>query len=250
MADKDECCKTGVLDSGEPTGTTTKIAGVDVYVAEPATFDGRAVLFLHDIFGMPFLNNRLLSDDFAKLANVRVYLPDLFHGDAPSPKMFEDPEQRAKFDMNAFRAKHSDEEVWKDIHALLDEIKNNQGVKKVAAIGYCFGGRYTLKLGATDLVDAVAAAHASRVDIPTDIENIKKPSLFLLSETDGLFTAEVIEKTKSILEAKKPQVSIFHYYPGTSHGFAVRGRTSEDKVVAAAAADARSQAVKFFNDYL
>lgn len=86
------------------------------------------------------------------------------------------------------RAKHNDEVVWKDIHAFLDEIKNNQGVKKIAAIGYWYdchilgsilnhsswGGRYTIKLGATDLVDAIATAHASKVDIPTDIENIKK----------------------------------------------------------------------------
>jgi len=245
-----ECCLKGVQDHGTPTGSITKIAGLDVYVAEPANFDGKAVLFLHDIFGLPFLNNKLLSDDYAKLGNVRVYLPDLFHGDAPSPSMLESPEQRAKFDFAAFKAKHPEEIVWQETVKLIEELKAHHGVKKIASIGFCYGGWITFRLGATDLVDAVAGAHPSMVKVPEDIENIKKPSLWLLAETDQHFSAEVIETTKKILEAKKPQVSIFHYYPGVVHGFAVRGRTSEDKVVADAAADARTQAVKFFNDFL
>jgi len=251
MSDANECCKTGVPDEGVPTGDTTKIADLDVYIAETAGgFNGKAVLYLTDIFGWAFLNNRLLADDFAKLANVRVYIPDFFHGDAPEAKMMLNPELRAKFDFPAWKAKHSEQNTWPEITGFVEEVRKHHGVTAIASVGYCWGGWASLRLGATDLVDAVAVGHPSLVQFPADIENIKKPSLFLCAEIDEHFNLEIVEKAKAILAAKNPQFSVFYIYPGTRHGFAVRGRTSDDKVVADAAAAARDEAVNFFKAHL
>lgn len=69
------CCKTGFSWVGEPTGTESKLAGIDTYVT--GSNKDAAVLIVHDVFGWTFRNLRLLADHYAREADAMVYMPDL-----------------------------------------------------------------------------------------------------------------------------------------------------------------------------
>jgi dienelactone hydrolase len=243
----DSCCTQGAIHIGTPTGIETEVHGVKTYKASAPNFNGRAVLFIHDALGWGFNNNRLLADTYAKQANVDVYLPDFYFGD-PVPEWVL-TKGFAEFDIKGWLAKHPKSERFPLIKGVATELREKHGVTKLAAIGFCWGGWGTLMLGATDLVDAVCVAHPSLVELPTDIENLKKPCLFLMAEVDNQMGPEKQEQAKEILK-NRPEEHKFVFYPGTSHGFAVRTKQIEDDIPAKAAQDAKNQAVDWFNKYL
>lgn len=242
--DSFSCCVSGHIHTGEPKGTLTKIAGLDTYMAQPDQFTGRAVLFIHDAFGLLFANNKLLADTYAKQAGVLVVLPDFFEGD-PVP---ESALKTGQFDFMSWVSKHGKDHCYPMIENVAKELREKHGVTKLAAIGFCWGGWGTLKLGATDLADAVAVAHPSMLDMPADVENLKKPALFLCAEVDQQFPEEKRKAAQEILQ-KKGLDATFEFYPGTTHGFAVRFNT-DDQVAAKAAEDAKNKAVAFFKKNL
>ncbi|KAL8361246.1 hypothetical protein RB601_007220 [Gaeumannomyces tritici] len=79
------CCLTGFEWDGTPTGRTEKLGGSDVYVAGANAEAG--VLLVHDLFGWTFGNLSLLADQVAREADVTVYIPDLFGGEALPPDL-------------------------------------------------------------------------------------------------------------------------------------------------------------------
>lgn len=74
-----QCCATGSLHTGTPTGRIEKVHGLDCYVADaPGTPKG-IIVIIPDAFGWTLPNNRILADDYA--ANgFKVYLPELMEG--------------------------------------------------------------------------------------------------------------------------------------------------------------------------
>jgi carboxymethylenebutenolidase len=43
-------------------------------------------------------------------------------------------------------------------------MRKDMGYQKVGAVGYCYGGRVAVLLGATDLVETVVIAHPGSID--------------------------------------------------------------------------------------
>jgi dienelactone hydrolase len=74
MGDK-SCCLKGFAWDGKPTGTETKLAGLNCYTS--GSNPNAAVLVISDLFGWTFTNLRLLCDHYASEANATVYMPDL-----------------------------------------------------------------------------------------------------------------------------------------------------------------------------
>lgn len=72
------CCTSGFSWHGTPQGHESKIFNHDVYVAGDDDQKDVAILFLHDIFGWTFGNNRLLADHFAKEVGGKVFVVDLW----------------------------------------------------------------------------------------------------------------------------------------------------------------------------
>ena len=77
-----QCCATGEIHSGTPTGKVTKVHGLDCYVAEPTegVQPKGVVVILPDVFGWELPNNRILADNYAKKGEWLVYLPDFMAG--------------------------------------------------------------------------------------------------------------------------------------------------------------------------
>eukprot|EP00026_Physarum_polycephalum_P012877 Phypoly_transcript_13222.p1 GENE.Phypoly_transcript_13222~~Phypoly_transcript_13222.p1 ORF type:complete len:251 (+),score=49.99 Phypoly_transcript_13222:304-1056(+) len=248
-SDPHECCKKGTPHSGSSTGSETKIEGLDVYVSEPPTPTDKAVLLISDAFGWKLPNSRLLADYYAKEANVKVFLPDFFEGKPAPAEILTNAEFRAKYDFTEFINANSREKKWPTIQNFAKALKEKHSVSKLGAIGFCWGAMGTILLTGTDLVDGGAVAHPSLLSVPTDIENISKPVLFLCAEKDFTFSDDQRKQTEEILEKKKPLYSKVKVYPGTQHGFAVRGNP-EYLPEAQAAQDAKQEAAAFFKTIL
>lgn len=68
-------CLAGNIWDGTPTGSETKLAGLNVY--KTGDNPNVAVLYVHDALGWSFVNTRLVADYYAKELGATVWLPDL-----------------------------------------------------------------------------------------------------------------------------------------------------------------------------
>lgn len=76
-----QCCATGSLHTGTPTGRIEKLHGFDCYIAEPPSGNPKGVVvIIPDAFGWTLPNNKILADSYAKKGNFLVYLPDFMDG--------------------------------------------------------------------------------------------------------------------------------------------------------------------------
>ena len=112
-----------------------------------------------------------LADSMAR-SGYFVVMPDLFHGD-PIPTSAFDP--GANFDIMGWLSKHPMEGVDTICEAAIKAMKSDLGVKKIGAVGYCFGGKYVIRFLAEGKgLDAGFVAHPSLVK-PEELEAIKGP---------------------------------------------------------------------------
>ncbi|KNC98326.1 uncharacterized protein SPPG_06719 [Spizellomyces punctatus DAOM BR117] len=271
MSELPECCRTGFLHEGTPTGTTEKLHGLDVYVARPVPENEKpkkAVVIYSDVFGWELVNLRLIADSFAK-AGYTAYLPDFFTGTAISvegrddlldyqqPKTFGEQIKRGLAILKVipsgipFMARNGDSKIVPLGNAFLGGLKNDG--YDIGVVGYCWGGRYTILQSHGDLIKCFVAAHPSRVSVPADIHSITKPGLFLCAEYDNVFSAADRKTSEEILEEKvktgNGPAYKFVCYEGMAHGFAVRGNDKDEKVQKARK-DAFEQCVAWYNQHL
>ncbi|KAG2172282.1 hypothetical protein INT43_004823 [Umbelopsis isabellina] len=239
-----ECCRRGEIHSGNSVGKTTSIAGIDAYfTAAPSGSPSGALLYITDAMGWEIPNARLLADTYAAEANIDVYMPNFLAEMSLTPSVL----KAGKVDMQTWakksierRPQHHDE-----IHNVLKELKFKY--PKIAASGYCWGGFYSIRLAThEDVIDCAIASHPSLVEVPKDIEDVKKPILFVCAEEDSQFGDEKREKTKEVLTQKGVGAE-FQYYPGTTHGWTVRGETTGP--VAGAAKKAKDDTVNFIRKH-
>lgn len=81
MAGLGQCCATGSLHTGMPTGRLEKVHGLDCYTAEAPNGKPKGiVVIIPDAFGWALPNNRILADCYAKNGGFTVYLPEFMDG--------------------------------------------------------------------------------------------------------------------------------------------------------------------------
>jgi hypothetical protein len=95
----------------------------------------KAVFIISDVFGL-FNNGLLLADQFAANGYLAV-LPDLFNGD----QLDVGDVEAGKVDFPTWIGKHGIETVEPVVEATIKHLREDLGVKKIAAAGYCFGGK-------------------------------------------------------------------------------------------------------------
>ncbi|KIY60974.1 alpha beta-hydrolase [Cylindrobasidium torrendii FP15055 ss-10] len=240
-----DCIKV-VIHEGTPTGSHTKIHGVDCYVAEPSGDypKDKVLLFLTDAFGIQLSNNLLLVDAFAN-NGYKTVLMDYFQGDMPTTNY-----ATTNFDINAWKDRHGQEATRPIIDKVIQGLKA-EGVSRFAATGYCFGGRYVFDLAFDGVISVAVTAHPSLLEFPTDFEaytsKATAPLLINSAEIDRLFPKEIHERVDAIFEGFKPGYKRT-YFEGCKHGFAVRGDVS-DPTVKAAKEGAFAESIKWLNEY-
>lgn len=121
--------------------------------------------------------------------------------------------------------------------------------KKLAAIGYCWGGWACWRLAAkgNDLVDCISTGHPSLVT-KEDIDGIAVPTQTLAPETDQQLTPELKEHLWKTLQANGIPFD-YQHFPGVVHGCLVRGSPKIENE-RAAMARGKDAAVSWFRQYL
>lgn len=273
-----QCCATGSLHTGTPTGRIETLHGLDCYIADaPQSPPKGIVIIIPDAFGWTLPNNRILADDYAK-NGFTVYLPEFMQGvNIPHDMMISMKAMSAtglwnqiyKLGHAAYLARHfipfllynrpavAGPRVWDFVRA----VKQNEGKDlPIGTAGFCWGGHFVTQLCKNEikandggrLTVCGFVAHPSFLKYPDDIEGVELPYSCAAAELeDPQMSPEQAKQTKEILEAKtakqKPQgiEHEFVMYDGVHHGFAVRA-DEEDKHEAAQGKKAEEQAVRWF----
>jgi dienelactone hydrolase len=99
-------------------------------------------------------------------------MPDIFSGE-PAPTTAFDP--GSNFDFMSWLAKHTVEGVDTIVSKTIKAMREELGVKRIGAVGYCFGGKYVVRfLAEGQGLDAGFIAHPSLVQT-TELEAVKGP---------------------------------------------------------------------------
>ncbi|KAL8767355.1 MAG: hypothetical protein Q9209_006118 [Squamulea sp. 1 TL-2023] len=222
-----DCCISGFSWNGVPSGYGTKIGNFNVYPAG----DNKdvAILFLHDLFGWTFRNNRLLADHLAREVNATVLLPDFFDGEVVSDETIFDPEKFKNFDLDAWKERNNKENRASGVHQFTKMLKVELGFKKVGAIGYCWGRWAAFQLGAKGkgLIDVISVAHHSSLT-KEEIDNVAVPVQILAPEIDPRLTPELKEYVNKVIPTLGLEYD-YQYFPSLVHGFACRAVENNDR---------------------
>jgi dienelactone hydrolase len=244
------CCISGTVFEGTPCGKEESIAGVPCYVASPpSTTSGRVLLLITDVFGWRFNNPRLLADRYAAAADVRVVVPDLHDGDSVASDfvdfMLKPAESWSHRVSNVFvgclrvpqliawMLRHGDASCHPKLVAVIKALRENTCVTKVAALGFCWGGRHSALLGGQVPragVDAVIMCHPSGIGAK-ECSSITVPALFCCAEHDQVFSESTRVAAEAAMAARTAPVPVttFKVYPATNHGFAARGNEGNER---------------------
>lgn len=237
------CCTLGHLHEGEAKGEIRDIGKISTYLSYPPDKSTEnAILILSDVIGHRFINVQLLADEFASHGYL-VVLPDLFEGDTV-------PLNRPEgFQIMEWLKNHLPQHVEPIIDAVILEMREKLGVKRIGGIGYCFGGRYVcryLKPG-TGKLDVGYTAHPTMVG-PDELAGVQGPLSIAAAVKDFVFTTEKRHESEEIL-AKLDIPYQINLFSDVEHGFSVRCDISQPRQKIAKEA-AFTQAVQWFDSYL
>ncbi|KFY08354.1 hypothetical protein V492_06296, partial [Pseudogymnoascus sp. VKM F-4246] len=232
-----------------------------------------AIIYLTEGHGTLLPNSQLLADHLSILLNCPVIMPDQFRNENfPIVKPPGWDSEAAFIRLQTNHHPGTVDPMLENVLAWMQRPVDHAdgglgGVQRVGAIGYCFGGRYVMRLLAAGKIEAGVVNHPSfftldevsalgrpSVDKAKDEEaggnNVKvwKPLAIFAAETDDIFPEEKRRATEDRL--KEGGVTwMCTTYSGTEHGFSVRGDLS-DPVVKFARDSALDGAIKWFNEYL
>jgi len=159
------------------------------------------------------------------------------------------PEARTTL-LPKWREKHPHSSAIPIVENICKDLKETEKIQKIGIQGYCYGGYLSVFFaGHPEMVDAYAAAHPSALKIPQDIEPIQIPGIWECAEIDHQLDEAGRTKVKEILDNKKSIRTEWNFYPGTSHGFAVRADPTNE-IAFKAKQQALQDSVSFFKSIL
>lgn len=136
--------------------------------------------------------------------------------------------------LGPFIGRHGKEKTEAQINPVMDALRA-QGVTHFAAVGYCFGARYVTNYAVRKEIEVGILAHPSLLEVPKDLQDIKAsgvPTYWATCETDPQYPIESQKIGDEILGNGTMEGPAYKrtYYPGCTHGFAVRGDKNDPKV--------------------
>ncbi|ODQ69083.1 hypothetical protein LIPSTDRAFT_114257, partial [Lipomyces starkeyi NRRL Y-11557] len=144
---------------------------------EPAVATDKAIVYLTDIFGMPFTNHELIADNFAQQGFLTV-VPNLFYDD------------------HRHQAEHTEPIIEKTFEFVKKEFPV---ITKYFSVGYCYGAKYVVRLLDEGKLNAGYIAHPSFVT-EEELRTIKGPLSIAAAETDSIFPEEKRHQSETILK--------------------------------------------------
>ncbi|KAG1736990.1 Alpha/Beta hydrolase protein [Suillus lakei] len=208
------CCLSAVKHTDTPVGHIEDLGGIPTYISDPPASTQKVILFLADIWGPLFVNNKWIQDYFASFGYV-VLGPDYYFGDSvpnhpPGRDLQEWVLEARQPAIDAFPA-------W------LDAVKEKYGTEKTkyCAVGYCFGAPFVMDMCSDGTIVAGALAHPAFLE-ESHFEKLDGPILLSCAEDDFLFPLAPRRRAEDIMVSRKCTYYL-QVFSGIKHGFAVRG---------------------------
>ena len=199
------------------------------YLSLPPTGKGPGIVLFEEIFGVN-RHIRAVADQYA-MAGFVVLAPDVFWRNGARVEFGYEGADREKAIANM---KSLDpKKVADDIKTSVAALRARPEVTgKVAAIGYCMGGRLAYFAAASTDIDAAVSYYGGAIhDHLERVGSIKCPMQFHYGEKDQGIPLDQVEKVKAAFKGKKAE---FFIYPA-GHGFSCWDRGSYDAPSAALA---------------
>jgi len=185
------------------------------YLSLPPTGKGPGILLFQEIFGVNS-HIRGVADQYAQAGYV-VLAPDVFWRAEPHIELgYAEPDMSRAI---ALMQQLDPARTLSDAAAAAKALRSRPEVTgKIAAIGYCFGGRMSYLSASEGLVDAAVPYYGGGIQDKLDVASkIKVPMLFHYAENDGHIPASAVEQVKAAFKGHGN--AEFHVYPGADHGF-------------------------------
>lgn len=239
------CCKVPTVQHDYTgKGQYKSYAGMDkVYMVGPEG-TGKAIIVIYDIFGF-FPQTLQGADLLADAVGARVLMPDFLMGKPwpadrfPPQTKIEEAQLQLYFGTTANPLL-----TIPYINRIAEELKK-EGATKVGVLGFCWGGKLSIKCGSQSWADGVAAIHPAMLTA-SDADKIQVP-LALFPSVD-----EPVEEYEGMVKAlsDKPwsDKNAYKVYPSVSHGFAAARANLTDPDGKAQFEDVYTRTAAFFKD--
>ena len=201
------------------------------YLALPPTGKGQAIIIIQEIFGVNE-HIRSVAEQYASDGYV-VLAPDIFWRSKPHIELGYSADDMAKG--VGFMEQVDMAKTLGDIAATAKTLRAMPEVTgKLAAVGYCFGGRLAYLSAANGSVDAAVPYYGGGIQNYLDqAGKIKTPILFHYAENDGNIPMSAVANVKKSFAGRDN--ATFFVYPGADHGFNCWARGTYQQKAAALA---------------
>jgi len=179
--------------------------GYLVQPAQPGDYPG--VVLIHENRGLRPEIVRA-AEDLAR-EGYRVLAVDLFKGTV----------METQEEARAYSSEYVPEEGLDNLSSAVSYLRQS-GSKKVASLGWCFGGAESLALSMSDTqVDATILYYGRLTDDLAKLARIQGPLLGVFGEEDTVVSLESVKIFEEQLQQLNIQSEIY-VYPGVGHAFA------------------------------
>lgn len=124
---------------------------------------------------------------------------------------------------------HSIADVQPIVDKTVEGVEAKYKPKFSAAVGYCFGAKYAIRLLGTGFIQSASVFHPSLVELD-EVRAIKGSLRITAPDDDYLYTKELRHQTEEILKEISNSRGIKyseHLIHGVGHGFSIRGDISK-----------------------
>jgi carboxymethylenebutenolidase len=224
-----------MMTTNTEISTLSGDASIPAYIARPEGTPRGAIIVHQEVFGVN-RGIRKKTDAWAAKGYLAV-APDAFWRQQPGVELDADvPEQFQK--AIDFMMSHDFDQGVKDMEAVINWIRNEQGVAKVGFVGFCMGGRVAYGVASRSDIDASVGYYGVMIDQMLDEKDaITKPLMLHIPTADGFVPPEAQQAMHAGLD-DHPQATLYDY-EGLDHGFAAEFGVRRDEA-AAALADQRT----------
>lgn len=188
---------------------------IHTYLARPAKPNGCGIVLGCAVWGLNFdLVN--FAECYAELGYT-VLAPNLFWRLQPEHAIDYDFDQMPF--AHSLAQSGSNDEGLQDFRLACAELKGKYGCKRVAVVGWCYGGRIACLAAIEKTFDACIGIYPTYLEKHLDIaDRVQVPMNIHLPELERYGTVDNVIERMTEAFADSPLVESF-VYPGAEHGF-------------------------------
>ncbi len=224
--------------SGIETSTVQYYEGASGFLAKPAgdgTYPG--IVMVHEWWGlndnMKEMARQMASEGYVVLA------ADLYGGQVAS--------ERSQAQSLASAVRENPDEAVQNLKAAVSYLRESDSINdRIGALGWCFGGGYTLQLALNEQMDATGIYYGSLVTDQQQLSVITWPVLGVFGSADQSIPVEQVREFEQALDANGTENEIY-VYEGVGHAFA---NPSGESYAPEETVDAWEKTVSFFDRHL